>query len=394
MLSTRAARLSNPRLADFDIAQEAKRREAAGVPVLNLTLGDTDQDTDPRIIASAVDSMNSGRTHYTPIGGIEPLRSLIAQRQSAADGHHWTANNVVVGPGSQNALFSALMCLCDPGDEVIALDPVYATYQGAVNATGAELKMIPLQMSDGARLRKEDIDTVLTSRTRVLLINSPNNPAGLVLKEEDIALLTDVARAHNLWIVSDEVYRDLIFDRDHLPFAAVDPERLVILNSLSKSHAMTGWRLGWAICPQELADAMRNLAMCSLFGSPPFIQDAAITALELGNDPVRSMRTLMQNRCAVFCAEMANIPGIDLIKPEAGMFALLDISSLGLGSVEFSARLLDEVYVAVIPGTAFSGSGGAYVRVSFAEGEDTLRAAAAAIRGFVKKYTAALEHEQ
>ncbi len=195
MLSKRVARLNNPRLADFEIAQEAKRREAASQPVLNLTLGDTDQDTDPEIVNCAVDAMQAGRTHYTPIGGIEPLRDLIAQQQSAQDGHAWTANNVVVGPGAQNALFSALMCLCDPGDEVIALDPVYATYEGAVNAAGANLKVIHMHMGDGPRLRRAEVEATLSPRTRVLLVNSPNNPAGLVLTKADVALLCEVARA-------------------------------------------------------------------------------------------------------------------------------------------------------------------------------------------------------
>ena len=158
MLSERAGRLSNPRLSDFEIAQEAKRREAAGQHILNLTLGDTDQVTDPQIVASAICALQSGRTHYTPIGGIEPLKTLIAQKQSAQDGHCWTPNNVVVGPGAQNALFSALMCLCDPGDEVIALDPVYATYPGAVSAAGADLKTIPLHMGQGPRLRRTEVE--------------------------------------------------------------------------------------------------------------------------------------------------------------------------------------------------------------------------------------------
>ncbi|WP_424980542.1 pyridoxal phosphate-dependent aminotransferase [Leisingera sp. S232] len=389
LLSERVARLQNPRLADFEIAQEAKRREAAGQQILNLTLGDSDQDTAPQIIATAVEALQSGRTHYTPIGGIEPLRALVAQQQAAQDGHSWSPNNVVVGPGAQNALFSALMCLCGPGDEVVSLDPVYATYQGAVNATGAELKTIPIQMADGPRLRAEDIENALSPRTRVLLINSPNNPAGLVLTAQDVALLCKVAKAHDLWIVSDEVYRDLTFDSPHIPFAEADAKRLVILNSLSKSHAMTGWRLGWAVCPDNLADAMRNLAMCSLFGSPPFIQDAAITALELGDGPVHAMRDLMQSRCRIFSAALQKARGLRLIAPEAGMFALVDISGLGLSSTEFAARLLDEESVAVIPGTAFSDNGHSYIRVSFSEGEETLQAAAAAIRNFSERCLAA-----
>lgn len=384
MLSERAGHLNNPRLADFEIAQEAKRREAAGQRILNLTLGDTDQDTDPAIIARAVQAMRSGRTHYTPIGGIEPLRALIAQQQSAQDGHGWTANNVVVGPGAQNALFSALMCLCNPGDEVIALDPVYATYPGAVSATGARLKTVPLHMGDGPRLRRAEIEAALGPRTKVLLINSPNNPAGLVLMAEDVALLCEIAQTHDLWIVSDEVYRDLIFAGAHVPFSQADPSRLVILNSLSKSHAMTGWRLGWAVVPDDLADAMRNLAMCSLFGSPPFVQDAAVYALELGDAPVTAMRDLMRKRCRIFCDAIRNVPGLHLIEPEAGMFALLDVSGLGLQSPEFATRLLDEASVAVVPGTAFSDQGQDYVRVSFAEGEATLNAAATAIRAFAQ----------
>ena len=197
-------------------------------------------------------------------------------------------------------------------------------------------------------------------------------------------MLCEIAQAHDLWIVSDEVYRDLIFDRDHIPFSAADPARLVILNSLSKSHAMTGWRLGWALAPDDLADAMRNLAMCSLFGSPPFIQDAAICALELGDAPVRTMRDLMRIRCRIFCDALSDTPGLRLIEPEAGMFALLDISGLGMRSTGFAARLLDETNVAVVPGTAFCDQGHSYVRVSFAEGEATLRAAAGKIRAFAE----------
>ena len=353
-LSERVGRLQSPRLDGFEIAQEAKRREAAGQRILNLTLGDSDQDTDPQIIATAIASMQAGRTHYTPIGGIEPLHALIAKKQAANDGHPWSAGNVVVGPGAQNALFTALMCLCNPEDEVLSLDPVYATYQATINATGAELKTIPIQMAAGPRLSAKDIEAALSSRPKVILINSPNNPVGLVLRPEDAALLCTVAKANNLWIVSDEVYRDLTFDRPHIPFSNADPDRLVIVNSLSKSHAMTGWRLGWAVCPDSLADAMRSLAMCSLFRSPPFIQDAAITALELGDGPAHSMRDLMKSRCNVFSAVLRNTEGLRLIAPEAGMFALVNISGLGLSSAAFANRLLDEENVAVIPGTAFS----------------------------------------
>ncbi|MEP5730341.1 MAG: pyridoxal phosphate-dependent aminotransferase [Sulfitobacter sp.] len=365
-------------------AQEAKRREASGEVIVNLTLGDTDQDTDPAIVATAVEALHAGRTHYTPIGGISPLCEIIARQQSSQDGHAWTARHIVVGPGAQNALFAALMCLCNPGDEVLALDPVYATYQGAVNAAGATLATIPMHFETGNRLCAAELSQAITPRTRILLINSPNNPAGLTLTAEDVALLTDTAKAHDLWIISDEVYRDLVFEGAHIPFAQADLERLVILNSLSKSHAMTGWRIGWAVCPMELADAMRDLAMCSLFGSPHFIQDAAITALGLGAAPTNKLRLLMQDRCQTFLRQMAPVPGVQVIPPTAGMFALIDISALGLDSRTFAAQLLDGHGVAVIPGTAFSDQGTSYVRVSFASDDKTLRAGAKAIGSFAR----------
>jgi arginine:pyruvate transaminase len=357
----------------FAVSDRAQRMIEAGEDVIALTLGDPDFETPADIAQAAICAIQAGRTHYTPISGQDNLRSAIASDQSRRDGIRWHPHNVVVFPGAQSALFCAMMCAADRGRRVLVFDPMYATYAAVVGASGAELVPFPVELPFGTTRRPSiDIDRlveVLDHSFCAVLLNLPNNPGGFILPPEDLARLADLCCKWNLWLISDEVYRDLIFDGHHVPPSAL-PEmatRTIVVSSLSKSHAMTGWRIGWAVAPVEMATHLGRLAQCSLFGSPPFIQDAAVQAIKNGAAISAPFLSAFRDRRDILAARLDTSTSLTYLHPDSGMFSLVDVSRTGIDSTLFANRALSEGGVAVVPGTAFSARGRNFVRVSFAQ---------------------------
>lgn len=390
-LSSLTTRIAGRGADGFRVSDRAASLIARGADVVSLTLGDPDFDTPAPVIEAGIRALRSGRTHYTPVAGEDALRVAIATSQAREDGLPWTRDNVVVFPGAQSALFSTMLCIAEAGRSVVTFDPLYATYEAVVGASGARLVRVPVEIPFGLgaapRIDMDGLDRLIPPDASAILLNSPNNPGGYVFDEATVRGLAQLCVARNLWLVSDEVYRDLVFDGRHVGAAALPgmAERTVIVNSLSKSHAMTGWRIGWAIAPAPLSQALERVAQCSLFGSPPFVQDAAVEALVNGATSVVRFRETFRSRRDALLDALSRSEDLRASLPAGGMFTLVDVSASGLGSGLFAERALDEAGVAVVPGTAFSARGDGFVRVSFAQSEEVLAEGGRRLAAFARR---------
>lgn len=387
LFADRTSALGGPGTEAWTIHYEAMVRVRRGEDVILLTVGDPDTGTPAAITSAAKASLDRGRTHYAEVVGQADLRRAIAGWHERTTGQAVDPGQVVVVAGAQCGLFAALQCVVGPGDEVVAFQPAYVTYPATIAATGAVMVPCSLRAENGFHLDPADLDAAIGPRTRALLWNSPNNPTGAVATPAEIEALAERCRRHDLWLVTDEVYASLVFDGRHRSPAALPgmAERAVIVSSLSKSHAMTGWRLGWVIGPEAFARHAGNLVLAMLYGSPPFIQDAAVAALT-GPD---AERTLMceryRNRRDAVVRRLDGVARLRLAVPAAGMFVMLDVRGTGLSSEAFARALLAEEAVAVLAGDAFGPPAAGHVRISLTVPDDRLALACERIAGFAAR---------
>lgn len=384
-LASLAGRLSGPRSRAWDVTERAYEIERDGARIIHLGVGDPDFNTPAAITDAAVSSLRAGRTHYSPIAGEFDLRETIARVTSKKYNANIQTSQTCIFPGAQCALFAVMLLLTDPGDEVILLEPFYATYEGVARASGANLVTVALDAERGFALDFDRLSAAITTRTRVILANSPGNPSGNVFSRTDWSRLIDLCVQNDIWLVSDEVYADFVYDGEHhspLAFAEAK-QHVVVVTSISKSHAMTGWRLGWTIAPDALAAELVNLAQFLLFGVSQFTQDAVRYALEECDADVIRLREAFCSRSNLFCDELEKIEGIVVHRPAGGMFVMVDVGGLGCDGEYFANRLLDEAGVAVVPGFAFGDSAANYLRIGFLLEESLLRVAARKIKEFV-----------
>jgi arginine:pyruvate transaminase len=366
---------------------EAIRRRRKGEEIIVLSVGEPNFDTPPAIVAAAKASMDRGRTHYTDVIGDPPLRAAIARKHSERSGQPVGPDNVVVMAGAQCALFSAALCVLDPGDEIIVPSPMYVTYEAAIGVSGATMSRVPLRAENRFRLKAEDVASAVNARTKAVMVNSPHNPTGAVIQRAEWEGLAEICRRHDLWLISDEVYGSLTFDAAHLSPASLPgmAERTITIDSLSKSHAMTGWRLGWAIGPAELTGHMGHLALCMLYGSPGFIQDAGVVALEESHTEVPQMVAALRQRRDNLHRQLAQVPKLSVDLPEAGMFLMVDISRTGLAAGDFAFGLLDAERVSVLPGAAFGTQVASYVRINLGAPDRELDEAGRRIAAYTQR---------
>ncbi len=376
----------------WDVHFEALRRQAAGEDVIVLTVGDPDFDAPRPIVEAAIDELRRGTNHYTEFAGIPALRQAIARYQSGLLGREVAPEEVTVLPGAQNALFSAALCLFSRGDEVIVPEPAYTTYEAVVRATGASLVWVPMRARRRFHIDPRDLEAAVSPRTRALFVNFPHNPTGALLSEEEAEGIADLCRRHDLWLLSDEVYGTVVFEGRHVSPCALPgmAERSVLINSLSKSHAMTGWRLGWTIASGEITRHIGNLAQCMLYGNPSFTQAAVARWLEHDLPELGEMRAGYRRRRDLMHRRLAAVPGLEALKPESGMFMMVDIRGTGLDAEAFSRRLLDEAGVSVMAGDAFGPSAAGHLRLSLAVDEARIAQACDRIAGFVERLTPAM----
>ena len=302
----------------WELHNRATRDFAEGRDVIVVSAGDPDFDTPAPIVDSLVASLKQGRTHYTPAPGEPELRQAVAAHHQRTTGQEVGAEQVVIVPGTQCGLFTSLQCAVGPGDEVIVPDPMYATYAATVGASGAQLVPVITHPSRNFHLDPADIAAAITPRTRALLLNTPNNPTGAVLSRDELLALTALCQEHDLWLISDEVYATLAYSGPHISPCSLPgmAERCITLNSLSKSHAMTGWRMGWVVGPPTFAQHMDNLTQCLLYGCPPFIQDAAVQALSQDFEELDEMQQTFLRRRDVVLERLAQLPELSCHTPE------------------------------------------------------------------------------
>ncbi|MEM8812492.1 MAG: aminotransferase class I/II-fold pyridoxal phosphate-dependent enzyme [Pseudomonadota bacterium] len=370
----------------WKIHDAARRALDDGEDILMLSVGDPDFPTPEPISAAAIAALKSGDTHYTGVSGRRGLRRRIAEFMAQEVGQPYTEDNVIVLAGAQCALFSSIQCLAEAGDEVIILDPAYVTYEALVRATGATLVRVAQPPDTGFRPDVSAIKAAITPRTRAIIMTNPNNPTGVVMTRPELEGIASLAREHNLWVVSDEVYGDLVFEGQHLPIAALPgmAERTVTVSSLSKSHAMTGWRVGWAVGPSELIAHLGNLALAMLYGLPGFIQAGAEMAFEDDVKVVDPMRETYRQRRNVAMDALSGIPGLRFEKPQAGMFLMVDIRALGIEPSEFAWGLFNAKGVSVLDAAPFGACAKGHIRLSFTLDETQTTEACRRIADYVR----------
>ncbi|MEE9314511.1 MAG: pyridoxal phosphate-dependent aminotransferase [Rhizobiaceae bacterium] len=352
---------------------EARRRVEAGENVIELTIGEPDIPTPTYLIDVANTAMRAGRTRYSGGKGEAPLLAALATKYSARTNRTITAGQTLALPGTQAALAICMMALVEQGDAVLVPDPYYVTYEGVVRATGAEFIPVPMEAANGFHLTAKQVETAITPNTKVLLLNSPHNPTGAVLSASEIAAIGAVCKKHNIWILSDEVYEQLIykgsfaspFDQDELA------ENTIVVSSISKSHAAPGFRSGWCIGPEWVIDRVQSVAESILFGNQPFIADMTTYALNNPDDTASRMSAIYQRRIELLMDAFSNSPKLKPMKPAAGMFMLVDVTATGMNGVEFSLELLDHG-VAVMPGNVFGEQADNLIRISLTVSDEKL----------------------
>ena len=378
-------RIASDGVAGWSVHERAVEAERNGRDVIILSVGDPDFSTPEPIVESAVSALRAGDTHYTDMSGRPELRAAVAAEASARLGLELTSESVVITAGTQGAMLQASLCLLEEGDEVIAFEPMYLTYEGTLCVGGASLISVAQPASSGFRPDISALRDAVNDRTRVIALTNPNNPTGVILTDDELQEIADIAIEHDLWVISDEVYADLIFDGEHRSIASIDgmAERTVIVTSLSKSHAMTGWRVGWAIGPADLISHMCELQVNINYGLPGFIQQAALDVLLHHRDASVAMKEIYRERRDLVASILAEVENIDVLVPEAGMYVMIDVSKVAESGQAFADELFDATGVALVDAGAFGLSAADWVRVAFTVSNEALKDAATRIAEFV-----------
>ena len=359
----------------------ARRMKAAGDEIIELTIGEPDVPPDPALLEEASRAMHAGRTRYSNGRG-EPrvLQALVEKYSSRRAGV--TERNFLCFPGTQTALYAVMTGLVEAGDGVLVGDPLYATYEGVIASTGAHAIPVPLRPEKKFHLQAEDLERAVTPEARVLLLNTPHNPTGAVLTAPEIAAIGEVCRRHDLWIVCDEVYEQLIFQGTAFasPFDVPElADRTIVVSSISKSHAAPGFRSGWAAGPEEFCEKLLPVSETMLFGVQPFISDMTAMALSRHFDTADVMRENYRRRAEAVEKAFAGSNLVKPMAPEGGMFILLDVTATGLSGEEFAWELLHQEKVAVMPGSSFGHQAAGFLRISLTVPEDLLATAMARV---------------
>ena len=387
-LSDRVARLTNDGSDGWEVFYRARQMVAQGQDVVELTIGEHDIGTDVAILDAMDRSARGGHTGYAIVPGIETLRDAVAARVQARTGVPTTRDNVMITPGGQSALFAAHVAACSPGDAALFIDPYYATYPGTIRAASAHAVPLPTQAANAFLPDPQALDRAAADfRAASLLINSPNNPTGTLYPRETLEEIAAVVTARDMWLISDEVYDTQIWEGSHIsPRALPDmASRTIVVGSMSKSHAMTGSRIGWIIAPPEAITALIDLATCTTYGVPGYIQDAAVFALEQGTAAENAVAEPFRRRRGLVLDTVARQDTVSAIPSQGAMYIMLDIRRSGLSGRDFAERLLDAHHIAVMPGESFGRSAAGHVRVALTVDDTRLRASVETLCAFAKE---------
>lgn len=336
----------------WEVHELASKRAAAGEDIVMLSIGqEADECTPDIIVQTAIASLEQGDHHYTDVKGTPELLESIARYHSTLTGQTATADNCTVYAGAQNALFAAAQVLLETGDEVIVSEPYYTTYAATFTASGAKLVSVPVTKAHNYQLNTDDINAAVTEQTRAIVLNSPNNPMGMCYSAEDFATVVKLCVQKQIWLILDAVYLGIVsVNSSELPYAVDGADDVLItVCSLSKSHRMTGWRIGWAVAPEQVALHMSRLSMCMHYGLPPFIMKAAQAAIDESSATPTLVKETIQRRRQLAKPILQSMQGAKLHDSGQGMFLLIDVSELKISAHQFSMQLLNDYHVAVLP---------------------------------------------
>lgn len=355
---------------------------------INLSVGEPNFETPGHIKIAAIKAITEGLTKYNPNAGMYELREAIAEKYGRDLGYHIEAENVMVTVGGMEAVFLSLAAILNHGDEVIVPDPGYPNYAGTISILGGKVVRVPLYEEYGFKLQAEDLEKAITPKTKALILNYPSNPLGAVMDKESIEKIAEVVKRHNIVVVSDEVYDKIIYDGNvHYSISQIEDVRkqVLIVNSLSKSYAMTGWRVGFIIGDKEIIGNMPKLQEGVVSCLPPFIQKAAVAALKGPQTCVDEMLEHYARRRDLITDGLNSIKGFNCPKSGGTFYAFANIKSFGKSSEEFAKELLKEARVVCVPGSAFGEMGEGYIRFSFANSDENLVEAVRRIKEYVEK---------
>ncbi|MFD2630660.1 pyridoxal phosphate-dependent aminotransferase [Oceanobacillus kapialis] len=376
------------------ITAKAKELKQQGHDVIGLGAGEPDFNTPQYILDAATEAMNEGKTKYTPSGGVPELKKAIAKKFAEDNQLHYTADQIVVTTGAKHALYTLFQVLLDEGEEVIVPTPYWVSYPEQVKLAGGTPIFVTAREENQFKLTPQELEAAITKKTKAVVINSPSNPTGMMYSKEELQALGEVCLKHDVLIVSDEIYEKLIYTGDeHVSIAQLSNalyQQTVIINGVSKSHAMTGWRIGYAAGPKEIIKAMTNLASHSTSNPTSVAQYAALAAYEQGGE-LSEMKKVFAERLELLYDLLLDIPGVTCIKPKGAFYLFPNVkeaaTKCGFSSVDdFVAALLEEEKVAVVPGSGFGSNDN--IRLSYATSTEALQEAAKRIKDFVIKHQA------
>jgi aspartate/methionine/tyrosine aminotransferase len=374
----------------FEVAARAKALEAQGKPIIHLEIGEPDFDTPEHVRRAACEALEQGYTHYSIATGIPELREAIAEYAGRLRGLKFDPANVVVTPGAKPIMFYTIMALIEPGDEVVYPNPGFPIYESMINFVGGVA--VPLQLSEQRdfRINLDELKSKVSSKTRLIILNSPHNPTGGVLTLDDLKAIADLAIKHDIMVLADEIYGEIVYEGQHHSIMTLPGmmERTILLDGFSKTFAMTGWRLGYGIFPGEMIPHISRLVINSVSCTSTFSQRAAIQALTGPRQPVEAMLAAFRRRRDLIYEGLNRIPGLRCNRPAGAFYAFPNITDTGLDSRAYADYLLHEADVAVLPGTSFGEFGEGYIRISFANSEDNLREAMRRIEAANRKLPA------
>lgn len=358
------------------LAARAKELKKQGFDVCSMSVGEPDFDTPQAIKDAAISAINEGKVHYIASSGLPELKAEIAKKMNA-QGVLATADNVIVATGAKFALFEAITSLCGEGDEVIIPAPYWLSYPEMVKASGAKPVFVYTKAENDFAPTKQELEAAITPNTKLIIINSPNNPTGAVYSKETLQMIADVAVKHNVMVLSDEIYEKLIYDDNtkHISIASLNEkiaDLTITINGFSKAYAMTGWRLGYLVAPLWLTKRISALQSHATSNATTFVQYAAVTALQGKADAeVENMVKTFASRRVLLCKLLKEIPQISFIEPKGAFYVMCNISKTGKTAADFAQELLDKKLLTVIPCEAFGAP--EYIRLSYACSEDQIK---------------------
>jgi aspartate/methionine/tyrosine aminotransferase len=370
----------------FEVSARARALEAEGRDIIHLQIGEPDFDTPANIREAAKRALDEGATHYAPYPGIPALREAIAEDAAARKGFPVDPSQVFVTVGGKGVMLYAILGIVDPGDEVLVPDPGYPIYESLTRFVGGTPVAVPIRQELDFRIDLDELRSLVTPKTRMLVINSPANPTGGVLTRSDLEAIAELAISHDLVVLADEIYGRILYDgEEHVSIASLPgmAERTIVLDGFSKTFAMTGWRLGYALVPPSLIPTYGQLVINTISCAPTFAQIGAVEAIRGPQEPMAAMVAEFRARRDLVVAGLNDIPGIECRSPKGAFYAFPRVSGTGFTGKELADRLLAEAGVCVLAGTAFGGIGVDHVRISYANSRENLTAALGRIRDFV-----------